>query len=464
MAGSTVVPAEAGEEDPLSDPLAFEHDYTNSDAEEEQQQIEKLLGSTSSASASQPNSCAGAGGSGSFQDQFTSSFLKSRTSAIAAVFEEDAENDDNDEEEDIVQPAVVFVDINRLRAPSPLPLELLQPLNDPSPPKTPTTHTVSSPVNNPVPIDPIIFEEEQLKPGVEKPGTSTSSPDDTDASRSDGSDSGLGSDILNGDKDGQQSTTSVLSTLEDDHQEELPNGVQHKLIDNSHQSSVLLQTNHILTTVPSPTVPVVRVQKLSFDRLPPATPPEPARSALKRASLDDATDCARKRPRRQVQFESVTVFYFARIQGFLCVPSVGGCTLGMEARHMYEKQMTLNEHLAEQRRAHRQQMEQLNPNLTRSQQQQNQHQQSSSDESDEEASSGSDVDAEMSGFLRPVGTKQRRALLKAAGVGKIEASEKDECREIRLSREVCGCRCQGYCDPELCFCSINNIKCQVSGS
>jgi len=37
---------------------------------------------------------------------------------------------------------------------------------------------------------------------------------------------------------------------------------------------------------------------------------------------------ARKKPRRSVIFEKVDVFYFPRTQGFACVPSQGGTTLG----------------------------------------------------------------------------------------------------------------------------------------
>lgn len=59
-------------------------------------------------------------------------------------------------------------------------------------------------------------------------------------------------------------------------------------------------------------------------------------------------------------------------------------------------------------------------------------------------------------------TWQRRALLRAAGVRRIDAVEKDECRDIRASREHCGCGCKGYCDPESCPCSRANVKCQVS--
>lgn len=64
-------------------------------------------------------------------------------------------------------------------------------------------------------------------------------------------------------------------------------------------------------------------------------------------------------------------------------------------------------------------------------------------------------------LLQPVPTRQRRALLRAAGVRKIDSVEKDECRDIRSSREFCGCGCKGYCDPDTCSCSQAGIKCQV---
>lgn len=36
----------------------------------------------------------------------------------------------------------------------------------------------------------------------------------------------------------------------------------------------------------------------------------------------------RKRSKKNVKFEGVTVYYFQRKQGFVCVPSQGGSTLG----------------------------------------------------------------------------------------------------------------------------------------
>ena len=78
-----------------------------------------------------------------------------------------------------------------------------------------------------------------------------------------------------------------------------------------------------------------------------------------------------------------------------------------------------------------------------------------SDESDE----GFTVDDYY--FLQPVPTRQRRTLLRQSGVKKIDTSEKEDCKTIRSSREVCGCDCRVYCDPETCICSRAGIKCQV---
>ncbi|XP_049283563.1 uncharacterized protein LOC125763904 [Anopheles funestus] len=189
----------------------------------------------------------------------------------------------------------------------------------------------------------------------------------------------------------------------------------------------------------------------------------PIKSSLKRRSepLDDNMSVqhqkedgvsSQKRPKKGITFEGVTVYYFPRIQGFGCVPSQGGCTLGMEFQHVHTRRLTLSEHSAEQRKVHRQQNQELNPRSS-----------SSEDTSSEEepSESGSEAESESYGFLQPVSTRQRRALLKAAGVRKIDPTEKDDCREIRTSREVCGCTCRGFCDPNRCACSLAGIKCQV---
>lgn len=122
---------------------------------------------------------------------------------------------------------------------------------------------------------------------------------------------------------------------------------------------------------------------------------------------------------------------------------------------MVFRSFSLIEHAIEQRRIYRLKMagSELNPSS------------SSSDESKSEDEisdiSLSDGDNEAYGFLQPVTARQRRALLKGAGVRKIDTAEKDECRQLRTSREVCGCTCRGYCDPDTCECSQAGIKCQV---
>lgn len=64
-------------------------------------------------------------------------------------------------------------------------------------------------------------------------------------------------------------------------------------------------------------------------------------------------------------------------------------------------------------------------------------------------------------FLQPYPARKRRALLRAAGVRKIDREEKRELQALRQSREDCGCRCDRVCDPETCSCSLAGIKCQV---
>lgn len=64
-------------------------------------------------------------------------------------------------------------------------------------------------------------------------------------------------------------------------------------------------------------------------------------------------------------------------------------------------------------------------------------------------------------FLQPYPARKRRALLRTAGVRRIDREEKRELQALRQSREDCGCRCDRVCDPETCSCSLAGIKCQV---
>lgn len=77
---------------------------------------------------------------------------------------------------------------------------------------------------------------------------------------------------------------------------------------------------------------------------------------------------------------------------------------------------------------------------------------------------GSDADIRDGGSLQPFTSRQRQALLQAAGVKRIEREEKRQLHALRLSREACGCDCRGFCEPETCACSLAGIKCQVLGA
>jgi len=178
-----------------------------------------------------------------------------------------------------------------------------------------------------------------------------------------------------------------------------------------------------------------------------------SKSSLKR-QLSDGERCA-KRAKKAVAFGEVCIYYFPRAQGFTCVPSQGGSTLGMVLNHTDFHTFSISEHASEQRRIHRHLLSQLrNPSRTAPV--------SSSSESDtDDQNTESELDPESFFFLQPVPTRQRRALLRAAGVRKIDSLEKDECRDIRTSREFCGCSCKGFCDPDTCDCFQAGIKCQV---
>lgn len=60
-----------------------------------------------------------------------------------------------------------------------------------------------------------------------------------------------------------------------------------------------------------------------------------------------------KKPKKKISFSSVTAYYFPRAQGFTCIPSQGGSTLGMALKHSHEESFTLAEHANYQRRNHR---------------------------------------------------------------------------------------------------------------
>ena len=79
----------------------------------------------------------------------------------------------------------------------------------------------------------------------------------------------------------------------------------------------------------------------------------------------------------------------------------------------------------------------------------------------ERVSGEGEEDRDFTSILLPVDSKERRVLLRRAGVLEIDSREKEECREVRLSRQVCGCQCELYCLPDSCPCIRSTIKCQV---
>lgn len=180
-----------------------------------------------------------------------------------------------------------------------------------------------------------------------------------------------------------------------------------------------------------------------------------------------------KRARRgNVTFDQVKVFFFPRCQGFTSVPSRGGCTLGMMQRHTVLRTYTMAEFAAEQRllrrekllnRLREEKLEALKLKLTKNgtQESEEAEQLTVDDIPEQEVGEVGEASLEGGSFLQPYPPKQRYALLKAAGVKKIDKEEKRQLHELRLSREVCGCDCQGFCEPETCGCSLAGIKCQM---
>ncbi|XP_041848656.1 cysteine/serine-rich nuclear protein 1-like [Melanotaenia boesemani] len=198
----------------------------------------------------------------------------------------------------------------------------------------------------------------------------------------------------------------------------------------------------------------------------PASPTTlPIRSTLKRPKLDKGQG--------NVRFDQVSVFSFPRCQGFTSVPSRGGATLGMLRKHSARQTYTVAEHAQEQRHRRKERrreklreekFEALKRKLVISGAvEQHEADRLTVDQILHEDADihVSDTELEDGGFLQPFSSKQRQAILQAAGVKVIDREEKRQLHALRLSREDCGCDCQGFCEPETCACSLAGIKCQV---
>jgi len=159
----------------------------------------------------------------------------------------------------------------------------------------------------------------------------------------------------------------------------------------------------------------------------------------------------KQKKKKNVRFDDVTVYYFARSQGFVSVPSQGTITLGMVPEHSHVEQYSVSDFSRLRHALHKSILRErklLPPPSTI--------------ESDNDEDEPLPVDDYY--FVQPIATRQRRTLLKQAGLVKIDTTEKHELTLIRRSREICGCSCTretGGCQPLTCDCYINGIACQV---
>lgn len=148
--------------------------------------------------------------------------------------------------------------------------------------------------------------------------------------------------------------------------------------------------------------------------------------------------------------------------------------MGMTPRHSALRTYTLAEFAVEQKllrrekllnRLKEEKLEALKQKLTKNGTQESEEAEKLTvDDIPEQDIDLSSANLEEGSFLQPYTSKLRYALLKAAGVKKIDKEEKRQLHELRLSRENCGCDCQGFCEPETCSCSLAGIKCQMDHS
>lgn len=238
--------------------------------------------------------------------------------------------------------------------------------------------------------------------------------------------------------------------------------------------------------------------------------------------LDDMTNSEHCEDHgRHVTFDKVEIYYFERSQGFICVPSQGGSTLGMRPTHSAFEVLTVSDHqdlrLLERyltilrRRAagkisltdeqlefikeklessrflclreafHRHSLIHNNFCLGVSSQKSADVVLYTSTHVSDDCSVGPsgrvddslskqncsptfnvDVENQLSGlidcyFLQLIPVKKRRLLLRKAGIKTIDHTERVECQAIRMSREVCGCSCSDG------ICSPLSCSCALDG-
>lgn len=245
-----------------------------------------------------------------------------------------------------------------------------------------------------------------------------------------------------------------------------------------------------------------------------------ASSCTHKTSPDECDD-HRKLEVRHVTFDKVEIYYFERSQGFVCVPSQGGSTLGMRPIHFASEMLTVSDHqdfqlleryltilrkhaagkislTDEQLRFIKEKLD--SSRCTRLRETFYRHSLLCDNFCPELASRKStgdlvstftpcsddygsvypsertdalsrqecsptfniDVENQLSGlidcyFLQLIPVKKRRLLLRKAGVKTIDHTERIECQAIRMSREVCGCSCSDG------MCSPVSCPCALDG-
>ncbi|XP_055331359.1 cysteine/serine-rich nuclear protein 3-like isoform X2 [Paramacrobiotus metropolitanus] len=189
------------------------------------------------------------------------------------------------------------------------------------------------------------------------------------------------------------------------------------------------------------------------------------RTHVPSAPSTSATDVSCEQPsckrKKSVRFSGVTVYLFPRTQGFTCVPSSGGVTLGMTHEHSAVKNFSLAEHEQECRTSRtqyliRRQQVALRESDEESPEEEEDEEEDEDDENGEESEEAEDAYS----FPVAISIRQRRNLLKEAGCP-VDTTERNDCQSIRNSREACGCQCQNVCNPAECSCSLGQINCQV---
>ena len=157
-----------------------------------------------------------------------------------------------------------------------------------------------------------------------------------------------------------------------------------------------------------------------------------------------------------LRFDGVELYFFRRKQGFNCVPSRGGTTLGMAEKHFHSYRLSFDG-------SHGDGEEVIETECSNLSFDNNSNQIEPEDEPEEQPSLKPPIFSDKTSLaeLRPLPVRQRRRLLRLSGVKRIDTTERFECEAIRTSRVDCGCQCGPICLPDTCSCIVNGIACQV---